>query len=51
MNGSTVWIELITTSTRLDRFVQLSMIMAHREFNEAEKDEFNKLYKYFKELC
>lgn len=45
------WIELITTTTRLDRFVQLSMIMAHRKFTIEEQIEFKKLYCYFKEAA
>ena len=43
------WIELIHTSNRLDRFIQLCMIQAHRDFEKAEKDEFKKLYLNIKE--
>ena len=39
-----MWIELITVSTEIDRFVQLCMIMAHRDLDDLEKTEFKKLY-------
>ena len=44
-----MWIELITVSNRLDRFVQLCMLMAHRELDDLEKKEFSKIYKTIKE--
>ena len=38
------WIELIQTNNRLDRFIQMCMIMAHRDFNDLEKAEFKAIY-------
>ena len=38
------WIELVTVTSRLDRFVQMCMIMAHRDFNDLEKAEFKAIY-------
>ena len=43
------WIELIHTSNRLDRFIQLCMVQAHRNLDPPEKDEFKKLYLNIKE--
>ena len=45
-----MWIELITVSTDIDRFVQLCMIMAHRDLDDLEKKEFKKLYLRLKEV-
>ena len=45
-----MWIELITVSTQIDRFVQLCMIMAHRELDDIEKIEFKKLYLRLKKV-
>ena len=45
-----MWIELITVNTKIDRFVQLCMIMAHRDLDDLEKTEFKKLYLELKTL-
>ena len=42
------WIELVTVTKEIDRFVQMCMIMAHRDLDNYEKLEFKKLYLKYK---
>ena len=44
-----IWIELLQTNNRLDRFIQLCMIQASRNLEKPEKDEFKKLYLLLKD--